>query len=160
MILKASDIIPISESFGSSARALAGAGKTDEAGKLADEALARKTLRSDWARGELRALVATIRKDYSGRADALTDLAKSTPTDSSALAAAAEAQTMARNFAAAIDLYTKLRALNPNNAIANLLGLRRRVRRKYPTPPRRQDGRLCEAPRAGKNATIWWRPSS
>ncbi len=104
-------------------RALAQSGKTDEAAKLADEALARKTLRTDWSRGQLRAMAATIRKDYSGRADALTDLANSTPTDSSALAAAAQAQTMARNFAASAELYRKLRALNPPNAvILNSLG--------------------------------------
>jgi len=104
-------------------KTLAESGKADQAIAAADQALARKSLRSDWSRGELRALVATLRNDYSARANALTDLANSTPRDLAALAAAAQAQTMARNFREAAELYRRLRVLSPANpAILNSLG--------------------------------------
>ena len=104
-------------------RMLSQSGKPDEALQIADRALARKTLRTDWNRGELRILIATIRKDVPGRADALSALATSAPADTEALSAAAEAQGLARNFQAAEDLYRKLVAADPSNAAAmNALG--------------------------------------
>jgi tetratricopeptide (TPR) repeat protein len=104
-------------------RMLAQSGHSDEAVRAADEALARKTLRSDWSRDQLRVLVATIRKDFSARAAALTDLAALAPDDAAALASAAEAQSLARNFQASAGLYRKLLAVEPSNAAAlNYLG--------------------------------------
>jgi tetratricopeptide (TPR) repeat protein len=104
-------------------RSLAQSGKSEEALAVADRALARKTLRSEWSRAQLRVLIATIRKDIPGRAAALTELAKLAPADTSALATAAEAQNLARNFQAAADFYRKAIAADPSNANAmNLLG--------------------------------------
>ena len=104
-------------------RMLAQSGDSEEALRVADRALARKTLRSDWNHGQLRVLIATIRKDFPGRAAALTDLANLAPADTAALAAAAEAQTQARNFQASADLYRKLLAADPSNTVAlNSLG--------------------------------------
>jgi tetratricopeptide (TPR) repeat protein len=104
-------------------RMLARSGKSEEALAVAERAVARKTLRTDWSRGALRVQIATIRKDVAARAAALTDLAKLAPADSSALIAAAEAQNLARNFPASADLYRKAAAADPSNANAlNLLG--------------------------------------
>lgn len=105
------------------ARSLAQSGKSADALAVADRALARQTLRSEWNRAQLRVLIATIRKDVPGRAAALTDLAKLAPADTGALMAAAEAHNLARNFQAAADLYRKALAADPSNANAmNLLG--------------------------------------
>jgi tetratricopeptide (TPR) repeat protein len=104
-------------------RTLAQSGKTDDALQTADRALARKTLRTDWSRSELRVLIANIRKDIPGRAAALSDLAHLAPSDAAALTAAAQAQGVARNFQASADLYRKVLAADPSNAAAmNALG--------------------------------------
>jgi tetratricopeptide (TPR) repeat protein len=104
-------------------RSLAQSGKSEQALAMADGALARKTLRSEASRVQLRVLIATIRKDVPGRAAALTDLAKLAPADTGAVAAAAEAQNLARNFRASADLYRKVLAADPSNANAmNSLG--------------------------------------
>jgi tetratricopeptide (TPR) repeat protein len=104
-------------------RSLAQSGKSEEALALANRALTRKTLRSDWSRTQLRVLIAAVRKDVPGRAAALTDLAKLAPADIGTLAAAAEAQNLARNFQASVDLYRKALAADPSNSNAmNLLG--------------------------------------
>jgi tetratricopeptide (TPR) repeat protein len=104
-------------------RMLSQSGKPEAALQVADRALARKTLRTDWNRGQLRVLIATIRKDVAARADALSDLANLAPADTEALSSAAEAQGLARNFQASADLYRKLLAADPSNAAAmNALG--------------------------------------
>lgn len=105
------------------ARSLAQSGKSDQALAVTDRGLARRTLRSEASRAQLRVLAATIRKDVAERAAALTDLAKLAPADTSALLAAAEAHNLARNFQAAADLYRQALAADPSNANAmNLLG--------------------------------------
>ncbi len=107
----------------SGVRTLAQSGKRDDALRTADRALARSTLRTSWTRGELRVLIAGIRKDVPGRAAALSDLAKLAPSDVAALSAAAEAQARARNFQASADLYRKVIALDRANVMAlNALG--------------------------------------
>ena len=104
-------------------RTLAQSGKADDAVQIADRGLARKTLRTDWSRGELRVLIANIRKDIPGRAAALSDLANLAPSDAAALFAAAEAQGLARDFQASADLYRKTLAVDPSNVAAmNALG--------------------------------------
>ena len=104
-------------------RMLAQLGSPAEALRAADGALARRTLRSDWSRAELRVAAATIRKDFAARASALTDMANLAPADPAALAAAAEAQSLARNFRASAELYRKLRMLMPADPAAlNSLG--------------------------------------
>lgn len=104
-------------------RTSAQAGQTDAALQIADRALARKSLRTDWSRGELRVLVASIHKDIPGRAAALSDLATLAPSDAEASVAAAQAQNLARNFEASADLYRKALAVDPSNVAAmNSLG--------------------------------------
>ncbi len=104
-------------------RTLAQSGNGDEALQVADRALTRKSLRTDWSRAELRVLIATIRKDVPGRAAALGELANLAPSDPEALLAAAEAEGLARNFQPAADLYRRILALDPNNAsVMNSLG--------------------------------------
>lgn len=82
--------------------------KTEEALQAADTALARKTLRSDWNRLQLRLSAATLRKDFPARAAALSEMANLTPADPQALLNAAEAQGAARNFPASEQLYARL----------------------------------------------------
>jgi tetratricopeptide (TPR) repeat protein len=104
-------------------RTLAQSRKAEDALQIADRALGRKTLRTDWNRGELRVLIANIRKDVAGRAAALSDLANLAPFDASALSAAADAEGQARNFQASADLYRKVLAVDPSNVAAmNALG--------------------------------------
>jgi len=98
-------------------------GKAEESLQAADGALARKTLRSDWNRLQLRLAVANIRKDFFARAAALTDMANVTPTDPLALASAAEAQGVARNFPASAQFYAKLWAVDHSDPrVLNSLG--------------------------------------
>ncbi len=104
-------------------RMLAQAGKQDEALQLADTALARKTLHSDWNRAQLRVLAATLRKDSSARAAALSEVANLAPHDPLSLATAAEAQGTARNFAASAQLYAKLWSVDHSDPrVLNSLG--------------------------------------
>lgn len=104
-------------------RTLAQSGKTEDALQVADRALARKTMRTDWSRGELRVMIANIRKDIPAGAAALSDLANLAPSDTAALTAAAQAEGLARNFQASADLYRKVLAADPSDAAAmNALG--------------------------------------
>lgn len=104
-------------------RMLAQSGKADDALQVADRAVARKTLRTDWSRGQLRVLIATLEKDVPARAAAMTELAKLAPSDVEALTAAAGAQSLARDFQASADLLRKLLAVDPSDAAAmNSLG--------------------------------------
>ncbi|MEQ1948989.1 MAG: hypothetical protein ABL995_17490 [Bryobacteraceae bacterium] len=83
--------------------------------QTAERALAQKSLRNEYDRLEITGLLAELRKDYRGRAQAYEALAALTPSDMTAAIAAAQAQTLARNFQAAAALYRKVVAAEPAN---------------------------------------------
>jgi hypothetical protein len=104
-------------------RVLAQSGKSEEATQAAAAALDRKTLRTEWNRGQLQVLSANLRKDVTARAAALTAMADLAPADPLTLASAAEAQGLARNFSASAALYKRLWAVDRSDPhVLNALG--------------------------------------
>jgi len=105
------------------AQQLASTGKQAEAGAVATRALARPSLRSPVDRAQLQLIAATIDKDVAARNTALSALVEMSPNDISLLGALAETETLARRFSRAADLYRKILAIDPGNAVAlNSLG--------------------------------------
>jgi len=97
-------------------RQLANSKKAAEAEEAAGRALSRKSLRSDYQRYEITAMLAELKRDFRGRAQAMEALAGLVPNDLALASSAAQAHTLARNFDAAAALYRKILAVDPGNA--------------------------------------------
>jgi len=91
-----------------------------EAESIADRALARSTLRSPIDRARLAVLAATLRKDEPAREKALADLQRLDPADTALMQRLAEAETQARNFSGAANLYRQIIEKEPENTAAML----------------------------------------
>ena len=94
-----------------------------EALALVERALARDTLRAPMERARLRMLSANLTNNSVARREALTELSRLAPGDSSLISAAADSEMLARNFSEAARLYGQILKADPNNpAVLNSLG--------------------------------------
>lgn len=94
------------------------AGKTDDASKLAQQALARLSLRTPLNRAQIQLTSALLRRDETARMAALTELARLTPNDSGTLIGLAEIAQRQRQFSAAEEWYRRALVIDPANGTA------------------------------------------
>ncbi len=93
------------------------------AARVVSLARARGNAIAEADRARIEAEAAVLANDREAQVKALSDLARATPADPSALRAAADAQARARNFGDAAALYEKAAALQPADLLLwNTLG--------------------------------------
>ncbi len=98
-------------------------GESAQAADVAGRALKRPGLQSNVDRARLELLSATLRHDADARAKALTSLARLLRTDTPLLEALASAEMNARRFSTAVELFSNIVNVDPENAgDRNLLG--------------------------------------
>jgi tetratricopeptide (TPR) repeat protein len=89
------------------AQAVLASGNRDEARSIAEQAVARQSLRGSRERAQLEVLAATLKGDDSGRVAALEKLAAAQPDDAATLEALADMQVRRSDYKGAIATYSK-----------------------------------------------------
>jgi tetratricopeptide (TPR) repeat protein len=93
-------------------------GKPEVAAVLAERALARASLRTAFNKAQIQFALAVLRKDEAARGAALRELASLAPNDTSNLLGLGEIEQRHRRYAAAVQLYQRALAIEPDNANA------------------------------------------